>query len=152
MFIMIALGASDSMRGIFSGIFENHFTLSKSQVSLIVTISYIGNLVFILFGSRLADKYDKKKVCMGILIMWMVALLIYIFTDNFYCLLLDCKYTFLYTGNWNKRKSESYRKICNGLHKLSICKCFAACNRFGWNCMPFICKISKEGNEGNRRR
>lgn len=88
MLIMIALGASDSMRGVFSGIFEKHFELSKSQVSLIVTISYIGNLVFILFGSRMADKYDKKKICIGIMLLWAVALLIYIFTDHYLCLLL----------------------------------------------------------------
>ncbi len=88
MFIMIALGASDSMRGIFSGIFESHFYLNKSQVSFIVTVSYIGNLVFILLGSRMADKYDKKKVCIGIMLLWALALLIYIFTDNYYCLLV----------------------------------------------------------------
>ncbi len=88
MCIMIGLGASDSMRGIFSEIFEEHFSLSKSQVSMVITVSYIGNLVFMLFGSRMADRFDKKKVCIGILILWMAALLFYVATDHYVCLLV----------------------------------------------------------------
>ena len=87
MLIMIALGASDSMRGIFSGIFETHFSLNKNQVGMIVTVSYTGNLVFMLFGSRLADSCGKKKVCFAVLSLWMAAILLYLVTDNYYCLL-----------------------------------------------------------------
>ncbi len=86
--IMVGLGASDSMRGIFAGIFEEHFDLTMSRVSLIVTVSYIGNLVFILFGSRLFDRFDKKRVAFFVMLMWGLSLLLYIFTDNYICLLI----------------------------------------------------------------
>lgn len=88
MLIMIALGASDSMRGIFAGTFEKHFELTKQGVSAIVTVSYIGNLVFILFGGRMSDKFDRKKVCLSIMAFWMAALVLYVLTDNYYCLLV----------------------------------------------------------------
>lgn len=52
--LMIALGASDAMRGVFVPIFGEHFALSNTQRSLIITVSYVGNLVFLLFGGRLA--------------------------------------------------------------------------------------------------
>ncbi len=88
MLIMIALGASDSMRGIFAGVFESRFALTKQGVSLIVTVSYIGNLVFILFGGRLSDRFPKKRVCMAVMALWICALLLYVFTENYVCLLV----------------------------------------------------------------
>ncbi len=86
--IMAGLGASDSQRGIFAGIFEKHFDLTMSRVSLIVTVSYIGNLVFILLGSRLADRFEKKKVFVCASFLWMAGLLLYVLTDNYYALLV----------------------------------------------------------------
>lgn len=61
MLIMVGLGISDSSRGVFSTIFEKDLALSKPQVSMIVTISYIGNLLFVLAGGRAADRFDRKK-------------------------------------------------------------------------------------------
>ena len=49
--LMVGLGSSDSLRGIFSTIFQQHFALSTTQLGLIVTVSYIGNLVFLLVGA-----------------------------------------------------------------------------------------------------
>ncbi len=88
MLIMIALGASDSMRGIFAGVFESRFSLSKQGVSLIVTVSYIGNLVFILFGGKLSDRFSKKRVCIAVMALWLCALLLYVLTENYICLLI----------------------------------------------------------------
>ena len=84
---MIALGASDSMRGIFSPVFKEHFTLDSAGFSLIVTVSYAGNLAFLLFGSRLADKFGLKKVFLCVLLCWLCAVGLYIATDNYYVLL-----------------------------------------------------------------
>lgn len=87
MLIMIALGASDSMRGIFSPVFKEHFSLDSAGFSLIVTVSYVGNFVFLLFGSRLADKFGLKRVFLCVLLCWICAVLLYIVTDDYYVLL-----------------------------------------------------------------
>ena len=88
MVIMIALGASDSMRGIFSPVFKEHFALDSAGFSLIVTVSYAGNLAFLLFGSRLADKFGLKKVFLCVLLCWLCAVGLYIATDNYFVLLV----------------------------------------------------------------
>ena len=44
--LMFALGASDAMRGVFSFIFTEHFSLNANGLSNIVTISYIGIYYF----------------------------------------------------------------------------------------------------------
>lgn len=87
MVIMIVMGASDSLRGVFSLVFEQHFLLTTFEVSLIVTISYIGNLVFLFFGGSFVDRYNKKKVFLSVLLLWMCGALLFVATDNFYLLL-----------------------------------------------------------------
>ncbi len=88
MLIMIGLGVSDSNRGVFSGIFERELALTKPQVSMIVTVSYVGNLLFMLFGGRAADRMDKKRACMGILGLWTLAQALFFCTDSYACLLI----------------------------------------------------------------
>ena len=88
MLIMIALGASDAMRGIFSPIFQNHFAIDNTQLAMIVTISYVGNLVFLLIGGKMDDKYNKKTVSILIMTLWACSLILYLVTDNYYCLLV----------------------------------------------------------------
>lgn len=78
MMIMISLGVSDALRGIFAEVFEEQFQLSKVQVSWIVTASYVGNLLFMLLGGRWVDRVDKKKACIGIMMVWSVSMLIFI--------------------------------------------------------------------------
>ncbi|NLP47214.1 MAG: MFS transporter [Epulopiscium sp.] len=85
--IMMLTGISDSLRGIFIPIFQNTFQLNATQASLIITISYIGNFLILLFGGYFIDKYNHKTVIMGILCIWMGALVIFITTNNYYCLL-----------------------------------------------------------------
>lgn len=91
--IMIALGASDAMRGIFALIFEKHFTLSNTQISMIVTVSYMGNLIFLLVGGKIADRFQKKLVSLGIMCIWCLAAFLYIITDNYYALLIGMFFT-----------------------------------------------------------
>ncbi|MEG0166947.1 MAG: fucose permease, partial [Ruthenibacterium sp.] len=48
--LMLALGVNDALRGVFSNIFATHFSLSATELAQIVTVSYSGNLIFLLFG------------------------------------------------------------------------------------------------------
>jgi fucose permease len=86
--IMIALGASDAMRGVFAPIFQKHFVLSTTQLSMIVTVSYVGNLIFLLYGGRFADKYKQKTVGIAVMLLWLAAIGIYLLTDSYYALLI----------------------------------------------------------------
>ena len=61
--LMVGLGSSDSLRGIFSPVFSSHFALSATQLGLIVTVSYIGNLVFLLVGATSLNGLKRKKRC-----------------------------------------------------------------------------------------
>ena len=88
MLIMIGLGISDSSRGVFSGIFEHDLMLTKPQVSMIVTVSYVGNLVFVSLGGKAADRFARKKVMLAVLIMWTLAQVLFAATDNYVCLLI----------------------------------------------------------------
>lgn len=88
MLIMVALGISDSNRGVFSSIFERELRLTKPQLSLIVTVSYVGNLLFMLFGGKIADRMDRKKACMGILGLWTAAQILFACTDAYPWLLV----------------------------------------------------------------
>ena len=91
--VMAGLGANDALRGVFSPIFKDHFTLSSVQISMTIVMSYAGNLIFLWAGTRLADRFEKKKVMMGILLIWMIALLVYVTTDNYYVLLITMLFT-----------------------------------------------------------
>ena len=67
MIIMIVMGASDSLRGIFAVMFREHFELSAFQISLIITVSYLGNLIFLFFGGAFLDRYHKKKALLAVI-------------------------------------------------------------------------------------
>ncbi|MEG2545065.1 MAG: MFS transporter [Niameybacter sp.] len=85
---MVILGASDSMRGIFSLVFQQHFELSTTQLSLIVTVSYLGNLIFLLCGGNLLDRFNKKKVFLMTLGIWLVGTLLFVGGDSYILLLV----------------------------------------------------------------
>lgn len=86
--LMMALGSSDALRGVFAPVFEVHFTLTASDLSLIITISYIGNLVFMLLGTRIADGFGLRLVFIATMLLWMAALALYLVSDNFILLLI----------------------------------------------------------------
>lgn len=86
--LMVGLGCSDALRGVFAPVFQEHFGLSASQLSVIVTISYVGNLLFMLLGSRQVDRFPIKKVFLITIVGWSFAAIIYLITDNYYLLLL----------------------------------------------------------------
>lgn len=84
--LMILLGTSDALRGIFSPLFLKEFGLSMSQISIIVSASYLGNLVCLLFGGVILDKVGSKKSMVGFIILLICSELL---------LLLGSKYAFL---------------------------------------------------------
>lgn len=87
--LMILLGASDALRGVFLPQFQQHFSLSKFQASMIIMASYVGNLLFLFIGGYIVDRVSKKKFIAAVMLMWMAALAVYIRVDN-YALLLVC--------------------------------------------------------------
>jgi fucose permease len=86
--MMVLLGISDSLRGVFIPVFQDTFRLDSKEASLIVTASYIGNLIFLFYGGYFVDRVRRKSAMMGILGLWMVALVIFITTDQYYYLLI----------------------------------------------------------------
>ena len=85
--LMFGLGCSDALRGVFAPVFQEHFTLSATNLSTIITISYVGNLVFMLLGGRLADGLGIRRIFTVSLLCWMGAMLLYVLTDSYYALL-----------------------------------------------------------------
>jgi len=88
MVIMIVMGASDSLRGLFALVFQKHFNLTTTQVSMVITVSYLGNLIFLFFGGSLLDRYHKKKVFIAVLSLWMLGAVLFVLTDSFPVLLI----------------------------------------------------------------
>ncbi|MBQ7046704.1 MAG: MFS transporter [Oscillospiraceae bacterium] len=86
--LMVILGMSDSLRGVFSPIFKETFDITNTRASLIISMSYAGNLVFLFVGGKLLDTFRKKYVMLGTLFLWMSSLLLYYFTKSYELLLL----------------------------------------------------------------
>lgn len=81
--IMIAMGVSDALRGVFIPVFAARYHLSGIAQSGIVGVSYLGSLFFLLLGGRLTDRYSKKKVAIALLGIWMASLVLYELTDSY---------------------------------------------------------------------
>ena len=63
-------GRKRCQRGIFSTIFSAHFQLSTAQLSQIVTVSYIGNLVFLAVGGFGVDLLGRRKAMLLYTFLW----------------------------------------------------------------------------------
>lgn len=87
--LMLGLGSSDSLRGIFSPVFQEHYSVGGKGLSMMVVISYVGNLLFLSVGGKMMDTFDRKKVAMGMLGIWMVAVLLNVLTDSYPMILLS---------------------------------------------------------------
>ncbi len=86
--MMILTGASDGSRGVFLPLFTDAFSLSESKATLIIMMSYIGNLIFLFTGGYFLDRMKKKNFLLIIMLIWMSALLCYVFTENYIVLLV----------------------------------------------------------------
>ncbi len=87
--LMLGLGSNDALRGIFAPVFQQRYGLSDSQLSLIVTISYVGNLLFLSLGGKFLDTFDRKKVTLSIMAVWMFALVLNLLTDSYAFILVS---------------------------------------------------------------
>lgn len=58
---MFILGVSDALRGIFSPLFISSFGFSTGQIGLIVSASYLGNLICLLSGGIILDKIGIRR-------------------------------------------------------------------------------------------
>ena len=86
--LMLGLGSSDALRGVFAPVFREHFALNTSQLSLIITVSYIGNFVFMLLGGRLSDHFGLRRAFCSSLCCWIGAEALYLLTDHYPALLV----------------------------------------------------------------
>ena len=87
--LMLGLGSSDSLRGIFSPVFQEHYCVGGKGLSMMVVISYVGNLLFLSVGGIMMDAFDRKKGAMGMLGIWMAAVLLNVLTDSYPMILLS---------------------------------------------------------------
>ena len=87
--LMFGLGSSDSLRGIFAPVFQNRYALSDTQLSLIVTISYVGNLLFLSLGGKLLDTFGRKTVVLSVTAIWVMSMLLNVVSDSYICILIS---------------------------------------------------------------
>lgn len=87
--LMAGLGSSDALRGIFAPVFQDRYGLRESQLSLMITISYVGNLLFLSVGGKLLDSFPRKRVVMGVVGIWMGAILLNLVTDHYGCIVVS---------------------------------------------------------------
>ena len=76
---MVLLGTSDALRGIFSPLFLSGFGFSEAELGVIVSASYLGNLVFLLFGGQILDRVGLKKSMMVFVLVMALSLLLMLF-------------------------------------------------------------------------
>ena len=81
--IMFILGASDSLRGVFTPLFTKSFGITVNQLGMIVSASYLGNIIFLISGGMILDKFDIKKCQISFLIFLMLSETILIFSNSF---------------------------------------------------------------------
>ncbi len=86
--IMILTGASDGARGVFLPLFTDAFDLNETGSSLIIMMSYVGNLLFLFIGGYFLDRMKKKTFLIVVMLMWMSALLCYVLTESYTILLI----------------------------------------------------------------
>lgn len=91
--LMLALGSSDAARGVFAAVFREHFSLTADGLSAIVTISYIGNLVFMLIGSRLSDHFGLYHIFPASMVLMFIAYAVCLLTDSYTFLLVSVFFT-----------------------------------------------------------
>ena len=87
--LMFGLGSSDSLRGIFAPVFQNRYALNDTQLSLIVTISYVGNLLFLSLGGKLLDTFGRKTVVLSVTAIWVLSMLLNVVSDSYICILIS---------------------------------------------------------------
>lgn len=86
--LMIVLGINDALRGIFAPVFQERYGLTDTMLSMIVTVSYAGNLLFLSIGGKLLDMFPRKRVTAAAICLWALALVINLVSDSYYAILV----------------------------------------------------------------
>lgn len=86
--LMAGLGAGDALRGIYAPVFRDRYLLSESQLSVIMVVSYIGNLLFLSIGGRLLDTFRRRRIVILTVSIWIAAAAVNFLTDNYVCILI----------------------------------------------------------------
>ncbi|MGN0906181.1 MAG: MFS transporter [Bullifex sp.] len=81
--LMFILGASDTLRGVFSPLFVSSFGLSLSQIGLMVSASYVGNIIFLLLGGYILDKTGTKKALVSFVLLLAASEILLLFSRGF---------------------------------------------------------------------
>lgn len=80
--IMIVLGVSDALRGVFLPVLREHFAMSQTQGAWLIMLSYISNLLFLAIGGTVIDRLGRRQFFGAVILIWMTALLLYALTDS----------------------------------------------------------------------
>ena len=137
--LMVGLGANDAMRGIFSTIFSAHFQLSTAQLSQIVTVSYIGNLVFLAVGGFGVDLLGRRKAMLLYTFLWSAAMLLFATTDSYLLMLVGM----FFAMGTSTLLNTNMNLITTGM--------FAAAPGFFVNFLFFIQGIGTSGSQSHRQ-
>ena len=133
--LMIGLGANDAMRGIFSTIFSSHFALSTARLSQIVTVSYIGNLVFLAVGGFGVDRLGRRKAMLLFTLLWTAAMFLFAVSDSYLLLLVGM----FFAMGTSTLLNTNMNLITNGM--------FAAAPGFFVNFLFFVQGIGTSGSQ-----
>ena len=86
--LMVILGVSDALRGIFTPLFTSVFGFSMSQVGLIVSASYLGNLICLLFGGMILDRIGRKRAMAAFIAALALSEILLLFGSEYAILLI----------------------------------------------------------------
>ncbi len=86
--LMVILGTSDALRGIFTPLFTSVYGFSMSQVGVIVSASYLGNLICLLFGGMLLDRIGRKRAMAMFIIALALSEVLLLFGSRYAMLVL----------------------------------------------------------------
>lgn len=86
--LMVLLGASDALRGIFSPLFLGPYGFNEAQLGFIVSASYLGNLVCLLMGGVILDRIGPGKAMVAFVLALAASEVVLLFGSNYGFLLV----------------------------------------------------------------
>lgn len=80
--MMLLLGASDALRGVFLPVLRETFALSQTTGSMLIMLSYVGNLLFLVIGGAVIGRMKRRHFFALMTVFWLSAVAAYAFTQN----------------------------------------------------------------------
>lgn len=87
--LMACLGVNDALRGIFSPVFQERYQLDEAQLSQLLTVSYLGNLIFLSIGGMLLDKLGKRTVMGAMIVVLALSMVLNAASDQYVLILVS---------------------------------------------------------------